>query len=74
MLALVAPLPFLALAVNMWALPFDLRLDLPALISGIAQHPERTEAGLWLSLVFVLFAVPAVIAVAWSSRRSAPWS
>jgi len=72
-LALVAPLPFLALAVNMWVLPFDLRADLPALISGIAQHPERTEAGLWLSLVFVLFAVPAVIAVAWSSRRSAPW-
>ena len=28
-LALVAPLPFLALAVNMWVLPFDLRADCP---------------------------------------------
>ncbi len=72
-LALVAPLPFLALTANMWVLPFDLRAELRAQISSIAEHPERMQSALWLSLIFIMFAVPAVIAVAWSSRRSAPW-
>jgi len=72
-LALAAPIPFLALAANIWLLPSDLRADLPAQLLGVAAHPDPMQAALWLSLVFAVSAVPAVIAVAWSSRRDAPW-
>ena len=67
------PIAFLALAGSIWLLPFDARADLPAQLPGIAEHPDRMQAALWLSMVFALFAVPGVIAVAWSGRRRAPW-
>ena len=72
-LALVAPIAFLALAASIWVLPFDVRADLSAQLPGIAEHPDRMQAALWLTMVFALFAVPGVIAVAWSGRRRAPW-
>jgi hypothetical protein len=72
-LALVAPIAFLALATSIWLLPYEVGADLPAQLLGIAKHPDRMHAALWLSTVFAVVAVPGVIAVAWSTRRRAPW-
>ena len=73
LLAVIAPLPFLALAAGQWLVPVDSAADLPQALAVIAVNPARMQAALWLSLVFAVFAVPAMVAVAWSSRRHAPW-
>jgi hypothetical protein len=61
-----------ALAVEVLVVPFPVRGDVTRAMAGVADHPGRAQAALWLALVFALLALPATMAVAWAARRGAP--
>ncbi|MGW2765927.1 hypothetical protein [Streptomyces sp. NPDC001275] len=70
--AVVAPLPALAVAVDMLVVPFPPGADFRRAIAGSAAHLGAARAALWLSLVFVLLMIPATLVTAWTARRGAP--
>jgi hypothetical protein len=53
--------------------PFGARDDFAAMLTGIAGDPAREQLALWIGLAFSLSVLPAVLAVAWASRRRSPW-
>jgi hypothetical protein len=71
-LAVLAPLPIAALAIEMLVVPFPVRSDIADAMTGIAAHPGRAQAALWLGLVYSLSVLPATMAVAWTARRRSP--
>ena len=71
-LALVVPVPMVALAAEMAVAPFPLGGNLSATIAGDAADPGAAQASLWLSMIFGLAVVPATMAVLWTARRGAP--
>jgi hypothetical protein len=71
-LAVLAPLPVAALAIETLVVPFPVRGDIADAMTGIAAHPGRAQAALWLALVYSLLVLPATMAVAWTARRRAP--
>jgi hypothetical protein len=71
-LAVLAPLPVLALAVELFVVPFPVRGDIAQAMAGIATHPGRAQVALWLAMIYTLLIVPATMAVAWTARRGAP--
>jgi len=73
MLALIAPLPGLLMAAKIMVSPFGLRGDFAAVQAGVYGDPAREQLALWLGLAFSLTVLPAVLAVAWASRRRSPW-
>lgn len=73
MLALIAPLPGLLMAAKIMISPFGIREDFAAVLAGINGDPAREQLALWLGLAFSLTVLPAVLAVAWASRRRSPW-
>jgi hypothetical protein len=73
MLALIAPLPGLLMAAKIMVSPFGIREDFGAVLTGVSGDPAREQLALWLGLAFSLTVLPAVLAVAWASRRRSPW-
>jgi hypothetical protein len=71
-LAVVLPLPMVALAAEMAVAPFRLGGNLSSTIAGDAAHPGAAQASLWLSMIFGLAVLPATMAVLWTARRRAP--
>ena len=43
------------------------------MLAGVSGDPAREQLAQWLGLAFSLTVLPAVVAVAWASRRRAPW-
>ena len=72
-LALIAPLPGLLMAAKIMISPFGMREDFAAVLAGVSGDPAREQLALWLGLAFSLTVLPAVLAVAWASRRRSPW-
>ena len=71
-LAVLVPVPMVALAAEMAVAPFPLGGSLSATIAGDAANPGAAQASLWLSMIFGLAVVPATMAVLWTARRGAP--
>jgi hypothetical protein len=72
-LALIVPLPGLLMAAKILISPFGIREDFAAVLAGVSGDPAREQLALWLGLAFSLTVLPAVLAVAWASRRRSPW-
>ncbi|GIF68383.1 hypothetical protein Ais01nite_64180 [Asanoa ishikariensis] len=71
-LAILAPLPILALALETLVVPWPVGSNLVRAIAGAADAPGRAQTSLWLSLFFALTVLPATMAVLWTGRRGAP--
>jgi hypothetical protein len=71
-LAILAPLPILALAAEMLVVPWPVGANLARAIAGAADAPGRAQTSLWLSLFFAVTVLPATMAVLWTARRAAP--
>lgn len=72
-LALMGPLPGIIMALKIATSPFGRRDDLAAVLTGVSGDAAREQLALWLGLAFSLTVLPAVMAVAWASRRRSPW-
>lgn len=72
LLAVVAPLPWLALAASNAVTPDDLGSSTEETFASIAADPGAARAALWLGLVFVLLVVPSGVAMMMAHRRTAP--
>jgi hypothetical protein len=71
-LAVLMVVPMTALAVEVAIVPLPVRGTIAEGIAGMAAHPGRTQAALWLALLFGLTVLPATMAAAWAARRGAP--
>jgi hypothetical protein len=72
-LALIAPLPGILMAVKIMVCPCGVTNDFAAVLEGVGSDPAGEQLALWLGLAFSLAVLPAVMAVAWASRRRSPW-
>jgi hypothetical protein len=72
-LALMAPLPGLLMAAKIMISPYGEGEGFLAVLAGVGRDPAREELALWFGLAFSLTVLPAVLAVAWASRRKSPW-
>jgi hypothetical protein len=71
-LAVLVVIPMAALAAEVALVPLPVRGTVAEGIAGMAAHPGRAQAALWLALLFGLTVLPATMAVAWTARRGAP--
>jgi hypothetical protein len=72
LLAIVAPLPMLCMGIVYVIKPFEGDAPLPDAVAAITTHRGLFEVTLWLGLPFLVGLVPAVIALAWVTRRRTP--
>ncbi len=72
LLAVVAPLPWLALALSNAITPDDLGSSTADTFASIAENPSAARAALWAGLVFSLLVVPSGIAMMMAHRRTSP--
>jgi hypothetical protein len=72
LLAIVAPLPTLCMGIVYVIKPFEGDAPLPDTAAAITAHLRLYEATMWLGLPFLVGLIPAVIAVAWVTRRRTP--
>ena len=72
-LALIAPAPGFLMAAKIIISPFAVRDDFAAVLAAVSGDPAREQLAEWLCLAFSLTVLPAVLAVAWASRRRSPW-
>jgi hypothetical protein len=72
LLAIVAPLPMLCMGAVYVIKPFEGDAPLPDTVAAIAAERQLYEVLLWLGLPFLVGLIPAVIAVAWVTRRQTP--
>jgi len=72
LLAVIAPLPGVALAVANLLSPSANNANSDAQLNAILAHPGRVEAGMWIGVLFLLGLFPAIVAVLWVCRRHAP--
>lgn len=72
LLAVIAPLPGVALAVANLLSPSANNANSDAQLNAILTHPDRVEAGMWIGVLFLLGLFPAIVAVLWVCRRHAP--
>jgi len=72
-LALMAPLPGLLMAAKIMISPYGEGEGFLAVLAGVGRDPAREALALWFGLAFSLTVLPAVLAVAWASRRKSPW-
>jgi len=72
LLAIVAPLPMLCMGIVYVIKPFEGDVPLPDAVAAITTHRGLFEVTLWLGLPFLVGLVPAVIALAWVTRRRTP--
>jgi hypothetical protein len=71
-LAVLVAIPMAALAIEMAVVPLPVRGTVAEGIAGVAAHPGRAQAALWLALLFGMTVLPATMAAAWAARRRAP--
>ncbi|HET8600145.1 MAG TPA: hypothetical protein VFL99_07455, partial [Segeticoccus sp.] len=71
-LALLAPLPMLAVAAEAVFVPYGEFATAREQLTAGAAAPGRLTLALWMGFLGVLLAVPATMAVAWTVRRAAP--
>jgi hypothetical protein len=72
LLAIVAPLPMLCMGIVYVIKPFEGDAPLPDTAAAITAQLRLYEATMWLGLPFLVGLIPAVIAVAWVTRRRTP--
>jgi hypothetical protein len=71
LLAVVAPLPMLFMGIYYLISPVDGDAPFKEAVAAVAADPGRFELMQWLQVPFFLL-IPAMFAVAWVSRRTAP--
>ena len=71
-LAIVAPLPFLAKGVYYLVSPAPGDASFHETVTAFEAHQGLLETMKWLDAVFVVTLVPATVAAAWVARRGAP--
>ena len=71
-LAIVAPLPMLCMGTVYVLKPFEGDAPIADTVADIAAHQQLYEVIMWLGLPFLVGLIPAVIAVAWVTRRRTP--
>jgi hypothetical protein len=72
LLAVVAPLPMLCMGIVYVLKPFEGDAALPDTVAAVTAHRQLSEVLLWLGVPFLVGLIPAVIAVAWVTRRRTP--
>ena len=72
LLAVIAPLPLLGMGVSYLINPSDGGDDIATTVAGMQAHPGRALASMAFGVLFVVFLLPAVTALAWTTRRRAP--
>lgn len=72
LLAILAPLPMLCMGLVYVIKPFEGDAPLPDTAAAIDAHLRLYELTLWLGLPFLVGLIPAVIALAWATRRRTP--
>jgi len=72
-LALLVPVPALAMAAQVLLSPYAVNASFPEMLAGVSADPSREQLSLWAGFVFTLTVIPSVCALAWVSRRRAPW-
>lgn len=72
LLAVIAPLPFLAKGVFYMLTPVAGDAGFTEAVAAFAARPQLAEALKWLDVVFVVGLIPATFAVVWVARRGAP--
>lgn len=72
LLAVIAPLPFIAKGVFYVLNPVDGDAGFSDQVAALTAHPQLAGALKWLDVVFVVGLIPSTIAVAWVARRGAP--
>ncbi len=72
LLAVLAPLPLLSMGLSYMIMPYDGGADIATTAAAITAHPGRAWAAVVLSVPFLLFLIPATIALAWTTRRRTP--
>jgi hypothetical protein len=53
--------------------PYAVNASFPEMLAGVSADPSREQLSLWAGFVFTLTVIPSVCALAWVSRRRAPW-
>jgi hypothetical protein len=71
-MAVIAPIPFLALAAANLVAPDDTNSETRDAVNAMLAHPGRAHVSLWLGAVFVMGLLPAIVALLWTCRRRAP--
>lgn len=71
-LAALLPVPALLLAAEALVRPYVLAADPEDQVAAAVAATGRLDLALWLGLLGGLLALPAVLAVAWTTRRHAP--
>jgi hypothetical protein len=72
LLAVVAPLPMLCMGIVYVLKPFEGDAPFPDAVTAVTAHRQLSEVLLWLGVPFLVGLIPAVIAVAWVTRRRTP--
>jgi hypothetical protein len=72
LLAIVAPLAPLGTAAAILAQPYPVSADAAAALAGATAHPGAQQTALFLNLIPTFLIVPAVISLAWVTRRYTP--
>jgi hypothetical protein len=72
LLAIVAPLPMLCMGIVYVIKPFEGDAPLPDTAAAISMHLQLYEVTQWLDVPFLVGLIPAVIALAWVTRRRTP--
>jgi hypothetical protein len=72
LLAIVAPLPMLCMGTVYVLKPFEGDAPIADTVADIAAHRQLYEVIMWLGLPFLVGLIPAVVALAWVTRRRTP--
>jgi hypothetical protein len=72
LLAIVAPLPMLCMGIVYVIKPFEGDASVPDTAAVITAQLRLYEVTMWLGLPFLVGLIPAVIALAWVTRRRTP--
>ena len=72
LLGLVAPVPMALMGVVYVIRPVEGGADFTDTVAGVETHRQLFDVMMWLGLPFLVGLIPAVIAVAWVTRRRTP--
>jgi hypothetical protein len=72
LLAFVAPIPMAVMGVVYVIRPVEGGAAFTDTVAGVEAHRQLFDVMMWLGLPFLVGLIPAVIAVAWVTRRRAP--
>jgi len=72
LLAVIAPLPFLAKGLYSMLVPVAGDIGFEQYVAAFEAHRDVIEVLKWLDAVFVVLVIPATVAAAWVARRGAP--